>query len=207
MRPAKRDCFDRPFPYPGRMNLKGMLLVALLALFGSAVGLSQIEAGHAIRITIKGIPAEDKAIIEEAYPVGKEGTVNLPYVGKINAAGKTTEQLARDIEKAYVDAKIYTKPTVHARLGLGDGTRMPVIHIGGQVRNPGPVLFAEGMTLWKAIQAAGGETEFASLRRVKLYREGEQTIYDMTHKENFTMPLEANDTIEVPQKSFGCSEH
>lgn len=184
------------------MNLKGILLVALLALFGSAVGMSQIEAGKAIRITIKGIPAEDKAIIEEVYPVTEEGTVNLPYVGKINAAGKTTEQLARDIEKAYVDAKIFIEPAVEAALAKSKAPDVHVIHIGGEVRRPGPIAFTEGMTLWEAIQAAGGATEFGSLKRVKLYRDGKQTTYDMTNKEALSVPLKVNDTIEVPVRFY-----
>lgn len=206
------------------MNLKGILLVALLALSGVDVGMSQIvageavpltisrvpgeqkgiEAGKVVRIVIKGVPAEDKAKIDADYPVSNEGTVNLPYVGQINTAGKTLEQLARDIEKAYLDAKIFMKPAIEARIGEIQAPDIFVIHIGGQVGKPGPIDFAEGMTLWKAIQAAGGATEFGSLKRVKLYREGEQTTYDMTKKENLTVPLKVNDTIEVPQKSIGC---
>ena len=212
-------------PYSGRMNFKGILLVALLALFGADVGMSQIVAGEAVpltiseipteenefepgkalRITIKGVPAEEKIKIDEDYPVSKEGMVNLPYVGKINAAGKTTEQLARDIEKAYVDAKIFIDPTVEARLSGHGG--IPAIHIGGEVRRPGPIRFTEGMTLWKAIQAAGGSTEFGSLKRVKLYRDGKQIVYDMQQKENRSVTLKLKDTIEVPQRNFGCGEH
>ncbi len=186
------------------MNLKGILLVALLALSGAAMGMSQIKSGEAVRIVIKGVPAEDKSRIDGDYPVSEQGTINLPYVGEINATGKTHAQLAHVIEKAYLDAGIYTAPAIEVRSGeIGDPTD-PVIHIGGQVRRPGPIPFAEGITLWKAIQAAGGATEFGSLRRVKLYRDGKQTTYDMMQKENFSLPLKVNDTIEVPEKSFGC---
>jgi protein involved in polysaccharide export with SLBB domain len=215
------------FPYHGRMNLKGMLLVALLALSGADVGMSQIVAGEAVpltisgvpgeqkgiepgkafRITIKGVPAEEKAKIDADYPVNERGEINLPFVGQINAAGKTTEQLARDIEKAYIDAQIYMEPTIgvlNGVTGCPDGD--PVIHIGGQVGKPGPIALAEGMTLWNAIQAAGGKTEFGSLKRVRLYRDGKQTTYDMTIEEHQSVPLKANDTIEVPQLS-GCADH
>lgn len=197
------------FPYSGCMNFKGILLVALLALFGPAVGMSQIEAGHAIRLTIKGVPAEEKAKIDADYPVSKEGAVNLPYLGQVKAAGKTTEQLARDIEKAFVDAKIFMEPAVEVLMGgfTQDPGRGPVIHIGGEVRRPGPIPFTEGMTLWKAIQAAGGSTEFGSLKRVKLYRDGKLIVYDMQQKENRSVTLKLNDTIEVPQRNFGCGEH
>jgi protein involved in polysaccharide export with SLBB domain len=215
------------FPYHGRMNLKGMLLVALLALSGAAVGMSQIVAGEAVpltisgvpgeqkgidagkafRITIKGVPAEEKAKVDADYPVNERGEINLLYLGKVNTVGKTSEQLASDIEKAYRDSKIFMEPTVEVFIGKIGDPGDPVIHIGGQVRRPGPIDFVEGMTLWKAIQAAGGATEFGSLKRVKLYRDGKQIVYDMEHKENISLPLKVNDTIEVPQKSFGCGEH
>jgi protein involved in polysaccharide export with SLBB domain len=81
-----------------------------------------------------------------------------------------------------------------------------VIHIVGQIRRPGLIDFVEGMTLWKAIQAAGGKTEFGSLKRVRLYRDGKQTTYDMTKEEHQSLLLKANDTIEVPQLS-GCADH
>ena len=215
------------FPYHGRMNLKGMLLVALLALSGADVGMSQIVAGEAVpltisgvpgeqkgidagkafRITIKGVPAEEKAKVDADYPVNERGEINLLYLGKVNTVGKTSEQLASDIEKAYRDSKIFMEPTVEVFIGKIGDPGDPVIHIGGQVRRPGPIDFVEGMTLWKAIQAAGGATEFGSLKRVKLYRDGKQIVYDMEHKENISLPLKVNDTIEVPQKSFGCGEH
>jgi polysaccharide export outer membrane protein len=210
------------FPYLGRMNLKGILLVALLALSGAAVGISQIvaekavpltisvtasganliEAGTSIVIKIKGIPADEKAKIDADYRVSEQGKINLPYVGLVNAEGKTKEQLASDIAKAYLEAKIFIAPAVAIAIGEIPVIRDPVIHIGGQVRKPGPVLFAEGMTLWKAIQAAGGATEFGSLRRVKLYRDGEQINYDMEQKENLSVPLKADDTIEVPGRYY-----
>ncbi len=214
------------FPYHRRMNLKGMLLVALLALSGADVGMSQIvageavpltisgvpgeqkgiEAGKAFRITIKGVPAEEKAKIDADYPVNERGEINLLYLGKVNTVGKTSEQLASDIEKAYRDSKIFMEPTVEVSIGkIGDPVD-PVIHIVGQIRRPGPIDFVEGMTLWKAIQAAGGKTEFGSLKRVRLYRDGKQTTYDMTKEENQSLLLKANDTIEVPQLS-GCADH
>jgi len=166
-----------------------------------------IDAGKAFRITIKGVPAEEKAKVDADYPVNERGEINLLYLGKVNTVGKTSEQLASDIEKAYRDSKIFMEPTVEVFIGKIGDPGDPVIHIGGQVRRPGPIDFVEGMTLWKAIQAAGGATEFGSLKRVKLYRDGKQIVYDMEHKENISLPLKVNDTIEVPQKSFGCGEH
>jgi protein involved in polysaccharide export with SLBB domain len=72
--------------------------------------------------------------------------------------------------------------------------------VGGHVRSPGPVSISASMTLWQAIQKAGGATEFGSLRRVKLFREGKQKTFDLTKDPGMTEMLKANDTLEVPQR-------
>jgi hypothetical protein len=75
-----------------------------------------------------------------------------------------------------------------------------VIYLGGQVRTSGPYPLTSGMTLYAAIQSAGGATEFGSLKRVKLFRGENQKIYDLTTSPGMRIPLIAQDTIEVPQK-------
>jgi polysaccharide export outer membrane protein len=56
--------------------------------------------------------------------------------------------------------------------------------------------------LYQAIQAAGGPTEFGSMKRVKLFRGGRQTMYDVTKSQFMSIPVQPNDTIEVPQKNM-----
>ena len=192
------------FSYPFRMNQRGILMIVLLALFCGGQAICQIEAGKSIQITIKGVPAEDKAKIDAHYPVNAEGMVNLPFIGKMKAAGETPEQLKAAIEKAYVDGGIYEAPEIQVLSEFVDIYVVKVIHLGGQVRTPGSIDFTDGMTLWKAIQAAGGATEFGSMKRVNVYRDGKQTTYDLTVMANRKIPLEKNDTVEVPSKSIGC---
>ena len=80
--------------------------------------------------------------------------------------------------------------------------KQEIITIGGQVRRPGPVEVREKLTLYAAIQSAGGATEFGAMRRVKVYRGDEVLTYDLTKKENMKVLVEADDTIEVPQKNW-----
>jgi polysaccharide export outer membrane protein len=74
--------------------------------------------------------------------------------------------------------------------------------IGGQVRRPGPVKYNREMTLYQALQAGGGETEFGSVRRVILTRAGKTQTLDLTKTENKNLPAKPNDTLEVPQKNI-----
>ena len=76
------------------------------------------------------------------------------------------------------------------------------VTVGGQVTKPGPVAYAKELTLWGAIQAAGGATPFGSMSRVKLSRDGNQKTYDVTKAQFMRIPFQRNDTIEVPQKNW-----
>lgn len=74
--------------------------------------------------------------------------------------------------------------------------------VGGQVRRPGPVNFRKDLTLWSAIQEAGGATEFGSMRRVKVIRDGKSTEHDLTKDDAKMLAAKAGDTIEVPEKTI-----
>lgn len=74
------------------------------------------------------------------------------------------------------------------------------VTVGGQVNSPGPVTMSGAMTMEQAIARAGGATEFGSLRRVKLIRDGQQKTFDLTKPEFKTMILKNHDVVEVPQK-------
>lgn len=76
------------------------------------------------------------------------------------------------------------------------------ITVGGQVRRPGPVPYQKALTIYAAIQSAGGATEFGSMRRVKVIHGGKATTHDLTKTEAMVVLAQPDDTIEVPQKNF-----
>ena len=185
------------------MNPKKLLLGLLVSIFASVSLTAQIEAGKAINITIANVPDEDKATITNVYPVSDGGSINMPFIGLVHAAGLRNEELAASLQARYKAAGIYTNPTIQVITTAGQGKpNEETVTVGGQVRSPGPVPFAKELTLYGAIQARGGATEFGSMHRVKLIRNGRQTIYDATKTQNMQMPLQRNDTIEVPQKNI-----
>ena len=185
------------------MNLK-LIQVTLLALVATVSPLlSQIEAGSSIQVTIMGVPAEEKSKIDSMYFVAANGTINLPFIGRMSAVGMQPETLASKIQSAYKAAEIYTSPTIQVISTAEEGgVNDQIVHIGGQIRKPGPTQFRTGLTLWQAIQAAGGATEFGSLKRVKLFREGKSQIYDVTNPQFMAVPLKSDDTIQIPQKNW-----
>ena len=171
----------------------------------SSVLFAQIEAGKAIQITISGVPAEEKGRIEGTYPVSDAGFINMPFiVDTVRAAGLRNEDLAVALQNRYKSLGIYSNPTIQVISNTGNSINELTVYLGGQVRAPGPKAFTKGLTLYQAIQAAGGATEFGSMKRVKLFRGVRQTMYDLTKSQFMNVPVQPNDTIEVPQKGpFG----
>jgi protein involved in polysaccharide export with SLBB domain len=55
------------------------------------------------------------------------------------------------------------------------------------------------MTLYSAIQGAGGETPYAAMNRVKLYRNGQAYVYDMKRQDHKGVKIYSRDVIEVPE--------
>lgn len=184
------------------MNAKTILLQILSFVCCSLVTFAQIEAGRAIQIMISGVPSEEKGRIDGVYPVSDAGFINMPFVGIVQAAGLRNEDLAASLQSRYKSLGIYTNPTIQVISNTKDSINEQSVHLGGQVRGPGPKPFNKGLTLYQAIAAAGGPTEFGSMKRVKLFRGGRQTVYDLTKAQFMNIPVQPNDTIEVPQKNI-----
>lgn len=180
-----------------RTLLKTLLVLALACT--PAIG--QIQPGKSIIISILGVPAEEKGRIDAPYRVADNGTINMPFIGPVRAAGLKPETLAATLEARYRGAGIYREPTFQVVADReGSEVEEAMVHIGGQIGRPGPVKYQRGITLWQAIQTAGGPTPFGTIKRVKITRAGKQRQYDLRDVQNMNIPLEPNDAIEVPQK-------
>ncbi len=185
------------------------LIVAVLASlsFVTSSFAEAIKPNEPIGITLKGVPAEEQAKIDGQYVVNGSGQVFLPMLDKgVSAAGVTSSELARRIEIEYKSAGIYTNPRVTI-LTAEDTAKENTLNtktltVGGSVRSPGPSPFREGMTLYDAVQAGGGATEFGAINRVKLLRSGKMREYDLKVDANKLIPVYPDDAIEVPQKNW-----
>jgi polysaccharide export outer membrane protein len=188
------------------MTIKKLIqvVVAAVCLSLSAHGQTgQIQAGKSVQIMAAGIPPEEKGRVDGIYPVSDAGTINMPFIGMVHASGLRNEDLSVSLQNRYKSAGIYTNITIQVITNReGSTVDEQVVYLGGQVRSPGPKPFVKGLTLYQAIQAAGGPTEFGSLKRVKLFRGGSQKLYDISQAQFMRIPLEPNDTIEVPQKNI-----
>ncbi|MEP2777578.1 MAG: polysaccharide biosynthesis/export family protein [Luteolibacter sp.] len=185
------------------MTIKKFLLACLSLALIISPAVSQIESGTSVQVTIMGVPAGEQSSINGLYPVSQSGNINMPYIGAVRAAGMEPETLAAAIQSKYRTAEIYSNPTIQVIDTRGAaGVKEQMIHVGGQVRRTGPVNWQKNLTIYQAVQSAGGATEFGSLKRVKLYRNGKMQTFDLTNPQFMRVPMEPNDTIEVPQKNW-----
>ncbi|WP_081886140.1 polysaccharide biosynthesis/export family protein [Haloferula sp. BvORR071] len=181
------------------------LLVLLACIVGLVQGLSAqvaIRAGQAIEIRIGGVPSTEQTMVNNTYPVSEDGTIRMPLIGTVRAAGLSPQSLAQNIESAYKSADIYTHPSIQVLASSDEKLNQLMVTVGGQVRNPGPVEYIRGLTLYNAVQAARGATEFGAMGRVALVRNGQRKEYDLKNTKFMNIQVEPGDTIEVPQKNW-----
>lgn len=185
-------------------SLKTLVFGTFATLLLSAAGFADtlVKSGKAITLFISGVPAQEKTLVDGTYPVSDTGMINLPHIGMIRAAGLKADELSRVIQSTYQTRKIYTNPTVQVLSSSQDTLDKQMVVVGGQVANPGPVEYTQGLTLYQAVQAAKGASAFGSMYRVKLYRGKNMTEYDLTKGQSMTVQVMPGDTIEVPQKNL-----
>jgi len=133
--------------------------------------------------------------------VGSDGTIMLPLIGQVKAAGLSTNDLQTDLTTRF--AKYVHDPKVTVRI-FDPASR--VFYVLGEVTKPGMYKLMSGEVLSQALAAAGGPTEYANLRKIKLVRRtGDQQV-EMTINYSDVgggdlradVPLQRGDTITVP---------
>ena len=181
-----------------------ILLLVLLMTCGSRSTLAQnteqlLRSGDSIIVKLSGVPPEEITVVSNSYDIGDSGTINLPYIGEVRAAGVRPSQLQKNIEGAYKSAEIFTHPTIQVSANQQNPTQ--VIYVSGEVKTPRAVPISPGMTIHDAITSAGGPTDFAKMKAVKHTRNGVTSIRDLKKADNPDSQISAQpgDKIHVPQ--------
>lgn len=174
---------------------------AVLLACASTLQAQPVQAGRSVKIAIQGVPPAQKESIDATYPVSENGTINLPHLGRMPAAGLSSEALATKIENAYKTAGVFTTPTIQVTSSIvEDGPVHLVVHVAGQVQKNGATPYTPGLTVYQAVAAAGGPTAFGAMNRVTLMRNGKKQVIDLKTPEGQAVKTLASDTITVPEK-------
>jgi polysaccharide biosynthesis/export protein len=135
--------------------------------------------------------------------LGPDGSIAVPLVGDVQLGRLTLDEarveLAKRLKAGYVD------PTVSVSLVE---MRSHVIHVAGEITNPGTVAYVRGATVVAAIQASGGAKEgIADLSAVRVIRTRtfkpvayELDLEAVLSGERADMWLLPGDTIYVPTR-------
>lgn len=129
----------------------------------------QQKLGPGDEVTYRVIEDQDEP---RPLTVTDSGDLDVPYMGLVHAAGKTSLQLAKEV-KAQLEKKLYYRATVIISLELVNKARVSgKVYVTGQVRNKGgfDIRTGETMTVTKAILNAGGFSDFSDKKHVHLIR-------------------------------------
>lgn len=140
------------------------------------------------------------------YQVASDGTVDIPYVGRLKVEGLEPQEIAALVRTKLQQGEILSSPSVIVAVKEYNSKRVTVL---GQVSKPGSFPFTTGMTLILALSQAGGLTAIAHTGRVNLTRRTKQgtktVLLDVGAINDGRSPdiaLQAGDRIYVHERVF-----
>src|SRR5690606_26220428 len=154
-----------------------------------------LRPGDTLGIGLQGIPDASNHTVQ----IDDQGTIYLPYIGGVPAAGLTPADLSQRIRETYISRDFYK--TVDVAVSVTER----YIYVGGEVQRPGRVVWTPDLTLTKAIQSAGGFSLYAKESAVHLVRD--QNAYTLDTRLAQRSPAEdprlmPGDSIQVPRSAF-----
>ncbi len=155
-----------------------------------------LRVGDTLTVTFTDTPI---TISPFEQKIKEDETITLALNQTFKAAGKTPGELEKEIRARYVpDYYKYMTVTVRQQ----ESTRW--YYVGGEVRNPNRQIYNSRITLLKTIASAGGFTDFANKKKVKLTRVDGRTqiINALKALDNPALDPEVypGDTVYVPRR-------
>ncbi|MBN9125512.1 MAG: sugar ABC transporter substrate-binding protein [Nitrosospira sp. 56-18] len=147
--------------------------------------------------------------VSMSVPVRPDGKITTPLVEDLPASGKTSTQLARDIEEAL--SKYIQQPVVTVVVTEFIGPYSEQIRVIGEAAKPQALPYREQMTLMDVLIAVGGVTEFAAGNRSRVIRnvDGKQQQFsvrldDLIRDGDITanVPMRQGDVLVIPESYF-----
>lgn len=163
-----------------------------------------IGPGDAVNVIVWRNPE-----VSMSVPVRPDGKITTPLVEDLPAAGKTSTQLARDIEGAL--AKFIQQPVVTVVVTNFVGTFSEQIRVIGQAANPQALPYRRDMSLMDVLIAVGGVTEFAAGNKASIVRtvDGKQEKLNVRLDDlikdgdlSANMMMRPGDILVIPESYF-----
>jgi polysaccharide export outer membrane protein len=147
--------------------------------------------------------------VSMSVPVRPDGSITTPLVEDLPASGKTSTQLARDIEKALT--KYIQQPVVTVVVTNFVGLFQEQIRVIGQAVKPQALPYRKEMSLMDVMIAVGGTSEFAAGNRTSLIRnvDGKQQKFNVRLDDllkdgdiSANVMMRPGDVLVIPESYF-----
>lgn len=145
--------------------------------------------GDRLRIVVYDQPS-----LSNIYEVDQQGLISMPLVDTIVASDSTTDDLARRIE-----AKLGTAYLRDPNVTVEVAAYRPFFVLG-EVGTPGQFPYVPGITAETAVAVAGGFTDRANKRVVRISRKVKGNLVEA--RIPVTDTIRPGDTIYVPESLF-----
>lgn len=215
---SRRDDVSMKMMHMMKQAAVGALAAGVLLLAGcatpspppSAAAMASINPdyligpGDNVMITVWRNPE-----VSTSVPVRPDGKITSPLVEDLPAAGKTSTQLARDIEQAL--AKFIQQPVVTVIVTNFVGNYSDQIRVIGQAARPQALPYRREMSLMDVLIAVGGVTEFAAGNKASIIRtvDGKQEkinvrLNDLVRDGDISanMAMRPGDVLVIPESFF-----
>jgi protein involved in polysaccharide export with SLBB domain len=149
----------------------------------------RLGTGDRVRIITFGEPS-----LTGEFQVSGVGTISLPLIGDIKAAGATTNELQSGITSALKNGFL-NNPSISVEV-----LQYRPFYILGEVNKPGEYPYSIGATVMNAVATASGFTYRASKHKVMIKHANEREEKPYTLDPN--TPVLPGDTIRVPERHF-----
>ncbi|WP_278247477.1 polysaccharide biosynthesis/export family protein [Sphingomonas jatrophae] len=149
----------------------------------------KLGVGDRIRMVVY-----NEAALSGEFSVGANGSVALPLIGEVPAAGRTVTEIAADARARFAEGYL-REPKVSAEVIV-----FRPFFILGEVAAPGNYPYAVGLTALNAIATAKGFTPRANRDVVQIRRQGETT--ETTYRLTPELMVYPGDTIRIGERFF-----
>ncbi len=151
---------------------------------------THLQPGDELKVIVFGEDA-----LSGLYEISPAGTVTLPLIGTINAAGRTRAELERAITRAYADGKFLQEPKITVSV-----VAYQPFYIFGEVVFPGVFPFKSGVDVLAAVATARGFTYRASRTSVLIRHAGQKVWQEYSLAT--PVAVAPGDVIRIPERYF-----
>ncbi len=137
-----------------------IIVTFLLFTFPGSADTYRIEPGDVLEIVILGEEELSRDLL-----VMHNGNITFPLIGDIGVAGLSTNEVADTISTLL--KRYFVQPLVSVIL---KGPTISTVAVYGEVLRPGTVQYQRGLRLSDYVALAGGPTDRANLKKVKVVR-------------------------------------